>query len=97
MLLQTMDGLFAADGLLADLDGDELADVAIGRLPALTAVELANMIAKISGSGASIIGFQEFEPQQAQAFLKRYEGQAVASTFRSVWLPSLARRQDWPR
>ena len=33
---------------------------------------------------------------QAQAFLKRYDGQAVASTFRSVWLPSLARRQDWP-
>ncbi len=53
MLLQTMDGLFAADGLLADLDGDELADVAIGRLPALTAAELAGMIAKIKASELS--------------------------------------------
>ena len=33
---------------------------------------------------------------QAQAFLKRYDGQAVANSFRSVWLPSVARRQDWP-
>jgi len=33
-----------------------------------------NMVAKISGSGASIIGFQEFEPQQAQAFLKATNG-----------------------
>ena len=56
MLLQTMDGLFASDGLLADLDGDELADVAIGRLPALTAADLAAMIAKIK---ASELGFGE--------------------------------------
>lgn len=34
--------------------------------------------------------------EQAQAFLKRYDGQAVASSFRSAWLPALARRQDWP-
>lgn len=33
---------------------------------------------------------------RAQAFLKRYEGQAVADNFRSLWLASLARRQDWP-
>jgi soluble lytic murein transglycosylase len=33
---------------------------------------------------------------QAQAFLKRYEGQAVAESFRALWLPALARRQDWP-
>ncbi|WP_184125612.1 transglycosylase SLT domain-containing protein [Stenotrophomonas rhizophila] len=33
---------------------------------------------------------------QAQDFLKRYNGQAVASSFRSVWLPAVARRQDWP-
>jgi len=34
--------------------------------------------------------------QQAQDFLSRYNGQAVANTFRSVWLPAVARRQDWP-
>ena len=33
---------------------------------------------------------------QAQDFLKRYQGQAVAETFRAAWLPALARRQDWP-
>ena len=33
---------------------------------------------------------------QAQAFLKRYEGQAVADALRATWLPALSRRQDWP-
>ena len=33
---------------------------------------------------------------QAQAFLKRYEGQAVADALRAVWLPALSRGQDWP-
>ena len=47
MLVQTAEGLFAADELLANSGGDELPDVAIGRLPALTAEELTAMIAKI--------------------------------------------------
>ena len=47
LLQGTADGLFAADGLLADIDGDGSADMAIGRLPALTAADLAGMIAKI--------------------------------------------------
>ncbi len=33
---------------------------------------------------------------QAQSFLKRYDGQAVADALRAAWLPALARRQDWP-
>jgi soluble lytic murein transglycosylase len=33
---------------------------------------------------------------RAQSFLKRHEGQAVADALRGVWLPALARRQDWP-
>lgn len=33
---------------------------------------------------------------QAQAFLRRYDGQAVATAFRAVWLPAVARREDWP-
>ncbi|MEO6364856.1 MAG: transglycosylase SLT domain-containing protein [Luteimonas sp.] len=32
---------------------------------------------------------------QAQAFLSRYNGQAVAEAFREIWLPALSRRQDW--
>lgn len=47
MLRQTYDGLFSSDELLADAGGDELPDVAVGRLPACTAAELAAMIAKI--------------------------------------------------
>ena len=47
LLLQTQDGVFAADGLLADADGDGSADLAVGRLPALTAEDLSAMIAKI--------------------------------------------------
>lgn len=35
-------------------------------------------------------------PQRGQDFLARYRGQAVAEAFRQVWLPALARRQDWP-
>lgn len=33
---------------------------------------------------------------QAQAFLARYQGQAVAEAFREAWLPAVAKRQDWP-
>ncbi len=47
MLIQTAEGLFAADGLLADSGGDDLPDVALGRLPAQTTNDLAAMIAKI--------------------------------------------------
>jgi len=47
ILLDTQDGLFAADGLLSDLDGDGLPDIAVGRLPAITAADLTAMINKI--------------------------------------------------
>ncbi|HEY0661337.1 MAG TPA: transglycosylase SLT domain-containing protein [Lysobacter sp.] len=33
---------------------------------------------------------------QAQAFLARYNGQAVAEAFREIWLAAVARREDWP-
>lgn len=32
----------------------------------------------------------------AQDFLRRYAGQPVAEAFRSLWLPALARHEDWP-
>lgn len=32
---------------------------------------------------------------QAQDFLRRYAGQPVAASFRSAWLPALARQKDW--
>jgi hypothetical protein len=47
MLVQMPAGVCASDGLLADTGGDEAPDLAIGRLPALTAAELTAMIAKI--------------------------------------------------
>ena len=37
-------------------------------------VRVPNMVAKVGASGASIIGFQEFEPPQARAFLKATHG-----------------------
>jgi uncharacterized repeat protein (TIGR01451 family) len=46
MLTVSHSGLFSADGLLADVDGDGLPDLAVGRLPALTAADLSAMIAK---------------------------------------------------
>jgi soluble lytic murein transglycosylase len=33
---------------------------------------------------------------QAQSFLSRHKDEAVADTFRSLWLAALARRKDWP-
>jgi soluble lytic murein transglycosylase len=33
---------------------------------------------------------------QAQAFLARHRGQAVAEAFRELWLAALSRREDWP-
>ncbi|MCL7715055.1 transglycosylase SLT domain-containing protein [Stenotrophomonas mori] len=41
-------------------------------------------------------GIDSLDTARAQDFLKRYQGQAVAGAFRAVWLPALARRQDWP-
>ncbi len=35
-------------------------------------------------------------PARAQEFLRRYDGQAVAENFRSLWLASLSRREAWP-
>ena len=32
---------------------------------------------------------------QAQAFLARYRGEAVAGVFREAWLRALLKRQDW--
>lgn len=46
LLLATLDGIFAADGLLADANGDGQPDMAVGRLPARNAADLAAMIAK---------------------------------------------------
>ncbi|WP_313426437.1 transglycosylase SLT domain-containing protein [Stenotrophomonas rhizophila] len=59
---------------------------ALARHPLYGWLEYANLRRNIDTVSAT----------QAQDFLKRYNGQAVASSFRSVWLPALARRQDWP-
>ncbi|MFZ3138771.1 MAG: C25 family cysteine peptidase [Thermodesulfovibrionales bacterium] len=47
MLSVTPNGLFPSDNLFADVDSDHLPEMAIGRLPVLTAEELQNMINKI--------------------------------------------------
>ena len=47
LLSESHDGVFAADGLLADIAGNGRPDLAIGRLPARAAQELQVMIDKI--------------------------------------------------
>ncbi|MFP7724038.1 lytic transglycosylase domain-containing protein [Lysobacter sp. D1-1-M9] len=39
--------------------------------------------------------FDRVSAAQAQLFLSRYDGQAVARTFRAGWLAAAARREDW--
>ncbi|MBA4372834.1 MAG: hypothetical protein C0402_08205 [Thermodesulfovibrio sp.] len=47
MIVQTPLGLFPSDNAFADVDGDHVPDMAIGRLPVLTAGELQTLIEKI--------------------------------------------------
>ena len=79
MLVQTAEGLFAADELLANSGGDELPDVAIGRLPALTTNDLAAMIAKIKAYEA---GFGQ--NWQNQIVLANDVNDAAAGDFKAA-------------
>ena len=47
MVVSTPSGLFPSDNYFADADGDRLPDMAIGRLPVLTAEELQDLVRKI--------------------------------------------------
>lgn len=48
VLTKTVDGIYSADNLMADITGnDAVPDFAIGRLPAATAAEMSNMVNKI--------------------------------------------------
>ena len=76
LLVQTADGVFAGDALLADADADGVPDVALGRLPARTAAELAAMIAKIRAYEA---GFGE--AWQSELVLANDANDAAAGDF----------------
>ncbi len=41
-------------------------------------------------------GIDGLDGARASDFLRRYQGQPVAETFRAMWLAELARRRDWP-
>lgn len=47
LMVSTPRGLYASDNRLADLDGDKVPDIPIGRLPAETPEELKRMISRI--------------------------------------------------
>ena len=79
LLFAGSDGLFAADERLADSGGDELPDVAIGRLPALTTNDLAAMIAKIKAYEA---GFGQ--NWQNQIVLANDVNDAAAGDFKAA-------------
>jgi len=48
LLAGTPDGLVPADALFGDLDGDGVADLAVGRVPAVTAAELSAYVDKLA-------------------------------------------------
>jgi hypothetical protein len=48
LMLSTPGGMFASDNLLGDVDGDGLPEMAVGRIPALTAAELDAYTAKLA-------------------------------------------------
>jgi hypothetical protein len=49
LLVQTDSGLFPSDNQLGDVDGDGLPEVAVGRIPVLSAAELDAYTAKLAG------------------------------------------------
>ncbi len=53
LMVSTPFGLFASDNDLVDLDGDGLPDLAVGRVPAVTAAELDAYVSKIAAYEAS--------------------------------------------
>ena len=91
--------LLAVPGLAAGQAGDGQVQAA------LQAAEAGQPYDPASVAASPLAGWVEYAslrrnidtlpPQQGQAFLARYRGQAVAEAFRQVWLPALARRQDW--
>src|SRR5258708_38697980 len=55
MMVASYEGLVPSDGAIADLDGDGLADLPIGRIPAVSAGELTAYVNKVKAyeSGAA--------------------------------------------
>jgi hypothetical protein len=49
LMSSTPDGLYPSDNLFADFNGDHVPEIALGRLPVLTAGDLQNVIGKIIG------------------------------------------------
>lgn len=55
-LTSTPDGIFAADSLYTDFNGDRLPDVAIGRIPVTSAAELSAYVAKLDANARIQVG-----------------------------------------
>ena len=56
MMISTEHGLFASDAAIADFDGDGVADMEVGRLPANSPSELSAMVNKIIGYESTAYG-----------------------------------------
>lgn len=56
ILTSTPDGIFAADSLYTDFNGDRLPDVAIGRIPVKSAAELSAYVAKLDANSRIAAG-----------------------------------------
>ena len=51
IMIGTPEGLFPSDNHFADIDGDHIPEMAIGRLPVVTSEELMDVIKKIMAYG----------------------------------------------
>jgi len=83
ILTSTPDGLYAADSLYADFNGDKLPDVAIGRIPVTSAAELSTYVSKLAANarisvGASPIVFSADAADGGASF--RAESELAASS-----------------
>ncbi len=54
LMVSTPDGLYASDNLFADVDGDGVPDIAVGRIPVLTSAELEAYVAKLAAYEATL-------------------------------------------
>jgi len=60
LLAKTSNGLFAADALFADFDGDGIPELALGRIPVSTNAELLAYVAKLDASAHAPVGAAVF-------------------------------------
>jgi len=94
-LLTTLYGLLAVIPMLACADDGALRHALATAEAGQPALEIDHPAQGWVEYAALRCRLETLNPDQAQAFLHRYQGQAVAETFRSEWLRTAYRRKLW--